>query len=162
MSRLQYGLEDARKAASEMLESIKSGKEQINSYLAVIGTLGPLLGLVGTVFGMILVFMSMGSTKGGVNVNAVADGISKALCITLAGVSMAVPAIFFSAFFRNRITHVSMDAGNIADDLLTQMYHNSKKPAPPGTAAGTLPPTSGQAVPALNSQPTTVTPVRPG
>jgi biopolymer transport protein ExbB len=164
MSRLQYGLEDARKAAGEMLESIKSGKEQINSYLAVIGTLGPLLGLVGTVFGMILVFMSMSSTKGGgVNVNQVADGISKALCITLAGVSMAVPAIFFSAFFRNRITHVSMDAGNIADDLLTQMYHNSKKPAPPGTgAAATVPPPAGQAVPAINSQPTTVSPVRPG
>src|SRR5262249_45239537 len=67
MSRLQYGLEDARKAAAEMLESIKSSKEQINSYLAVIGTLGPLLGLVGTVFGMILVFMSMGKTKAGIN-----------------------------------------------------------------------------------------------
>jgi biopolymer transport protein ExbB len=162
MSRLQYGLEDARKAASEMLESIKSSKEQVNSYLAVIGTLGPLLGLVGTVFGMILVFMSMGKTKAGVNVNEVADGISKALCITLAGVSMALPAIFFSAFFRNRIIHISMDAGNIADDLLTQMYHNSKKPAPPSTAGASVPPTSGQAVPALNSQPTTVTPVRPG
>ncbi|HLW64557.1 MAG TPA: MotA/TolQ/ExbB proton channel family protein [Gemmataceae bacterium] len=162
MSRLQYGLEDARKAAQEMLESIKSSKEQVNSYLAVIGTLGPLLGLVGTVFGMILVFMSMGKTKAGVNVNEVADGISKALCITLAGVSMALPAIFFSAFFRNRIIHISMDAGNIADDLLTQMYHNSKKPAPPSTGAASVPPTSGQAVPALNSQPTTVTPVRPG
>jgi biopolymer transport protein ExbB len=160
MSRLQYGLEDARKAAMEMLESIKSSKEQINSYLAVIGTLGPLVGLVGTVFGMILVFMSMGKTKSGINVTEVADGISKALCITLAGVSMALPAIFFAAFFRNRIIHVSMDAGNIADDLLTQMYHNSKKPAPPSGTSQAAVPSLPPGAP-VNSQPTSVTPVRP-
>jgi biopolymer transport protein ExbB len=125
MSRLQYGLEDAREASQNMLDSIKSSKEQLNSYLSVIGTLGPLLGLVGTVFGMILAFMSMG--KGGpINASELAKGISHALCVTLAGVGLAVPAIFFNAFFKNRITHVAMDCGNIADDLLTQMYHNSK------------------------------------
>ena len=43
-----------------------------------------------------------------------------------------MPAIFFNAFFRNRITKVTMDVGHIADDLLTQMYHNSKKPAHAG------------------------------
>jgi biopolymer transport protein ExbB len=140
MSRLQYGLEDAREASANMLDSIRSSKDQLNSYLAVIGTLGPLIGLVGTVFGMILAFMSMG--KGGpVNASELASSISKALCITLAGVGLAVPAIFFNAFFKNRITHTSMDCGNIADDLLTQMYHNSKKPAPPsgGTVVAAAP-----------------------
>ena len=62
MSRLQYGLEDAREASQNMLDSIKSSKEQLNSYLAVIGTIGPLLGLVGTVYGMIKAFMAMSST----------------------------------------------------------------------------------------------------
>jgi biopolymer transport protein ExbB len=50
MSRLQYGLDDAREAAFNTLEGIKSDKEQKNNYTAVIATLGPLLGLVGTVF----------------------------------------------------------------------------------------------------------------
>src|SRR6478672_1667963 len=49
MARLQYGLEDAREAALNTLEGIKSNKDQKNNYTAVIGTLGPLLGLVGTV-----------------------------------------------------------------------------------------------------------------
>ena len=53
MSRLQYGIEDAREAAFNMVESIKAGKDQLITYLATIGTLGPMLGLVGTVFGMI-------------------------------------------------------------------------------------------------------------
>jgi biopolymer transport protein ExbB len=38
-----------------------------------------------------------------------------------------VPAIFCHAFFRNRLTRIAMDVSNVADDLLTQMYHNSKK-----------------------------------
>lgn len=147
MSRLQYGLEDARDAASNMIDTIKSGKEQMNSYLAVIGTLGPLLGLVGTVFGMIKSFMAMGS-GGQINAALLADGISHALCVTLAGVGLAVPAIFFNSFFKNRITHVSMHAGNIADDLLTQMYHNSKKPTAPGAPAAAT-----ASVPPMNLNP---------
>jgi biopolymer transport protein ExbB len=136
MSRLQYGLEDARDAAMNMLESIRSGKEQINNYMAVIGSLGPLVGLVGTVYGMIKAFMSL-STGGTPNPAKLSEGIAAALSITFLGIGVSVPAIFFNAFFRNRITKVSMDTGHISDDLLTQMYHNSKKP---GAAAPTVTP----------------------
>jgi biopolymer transport protein ExbB len=144
MSRLQYGLEDARDAAMNMLESIRSSKEQINNYMAVIGSLGPLVGLVGTVLGMIRSFMAL-ATGGQVQAPLLAKGISEALSITFLGIAVSVPAIFFNAFFRNRITKVSMDTGHIADDLLTQMYHNSKKAgavpgAPPAAGATTTPP----------------------
>lgn len=133
MSRLQYGLEDAREAAANMLESIRAGKEQLNNYTAVIGSLGPLIGLVGTVLGMIRAFMSLG--KGGPpNPAELAKGISEALSVTFLGIGISVPAIFFNAFFRNRIISVAMDTSHIADDLLTQMYHNSKKA---GNTAGT-------------------------
>jgi biopolymer transport protein ExbB len=142
MSRLQYGLEDARDAAMNMLESIRSGKEQINNYMAVIGSLGPLVGLVGTVLGMIRSFMAL-ATGGQIQAPLLAKGISEALSITFLGIAVSVPAIFFNAFFRNRIIKVSMDTGHIADDLLTQMYHNSKKAgaAPPApTTPGATPP----------------------
>jgi biopolymer transport protein ExbB len=130
MSRLQYGIEDARDAALNMVESLKSSKEQLNNYTAVISSLGPLIGLVGTVFGMILSFKELAKGKQ-VEAARLADGISHALVITMLGIGIAVPGLFFNAFFRNRITRISMDTANIADDLLTQMYHNSKKPAPP-------------------------------
>jgi len=136
MSRLQYGLEDAREAAANMLEGIRSEKEQKNSYTAVVGTLGPLLGLVGTVYGMILAFMELAYSEAAPSPKALSEGISHALVVTLLGVAVSVPAIFFNAFFRNRIIRLSMDTGHIADDLLTQMYHNSKKAAgAPGAAA---------------------------
>src|SRR5206468_12761616 len=142
MSRLQYGLEDAREAAANTLESLKSDKEQKNNYNAVIATLGPMLGLVGTVFGMIMSFKVLGSGTT-VNPAKLAEGISHALSVTLIGVSISCPAIFFNAFYRNRITRVMMDVGHIADDLLTQMYHNSKK-APGGPTTG-APSTAGTA-----------------
>ncbi len=134
MSRLQYGIEDAREAAFNMVESVKAGKEQLVTYLATIGTLGPMLGLVGTVYGMILSFMELGS-GGSPNPARLADGISHALVVTLLGVALSVPAIFTHAFFRNRLIRISMDVANVSDDLLTQMFHNSKKPAPPVTSA---------------------------
>jgi len=142
MSRLQYGIEDAREASFSMLESVKAGKEQLIVYLATIGTLGPLLGLVGTVYGMILSFMTL-SSGSQINAQALADDISHALVITLLGIGLSVPAIFCHAFFKNRLTRLTHDAGTVADDLLTQMYYNSKKPATAGAPemdARTVPP----------------------
>ena len=138
MGRLQYGIEDAREAAYNMLETIKASKDQLIAYLSTVGTLGPLLGLVGTVFGMILAFMELGKGQQP-NAAKLAEGISHALVITLLGVALAVPAIFTHSVFKNRLQRIAMDTGNIADDLLTQMYHNSKRPdssAPGVNAAG--------------------------
>lgn len=129
MGRLQYGLEDAREAALNTLDAIKGSKERWNNYLAVIASLGPLLGLVGTVYGMIGAFKALGAGANS-NPNALADSIAHALAVTLIGIGIAVPALALNTFFRNRINQVTMDVGHVADDLLTQMFHNSKKPAP--------------------------------
>jgi len=130
MGRLQYGIEDARETAFHAVESVKANKDQLITYLATIGTLGPMIGLVGTVYGMILAFMELGQQGKTPNPAKLADAISHALVITLLGIALAVPAIFCHAFFRNRLVRMGMDTANVADDLLTQMYHNSKRPAP--------------------------------
>jgi biopolymer transport protein ExbB len=134
MSRLQYGIDDARESALNMVESVKAGKEQLINYMATIGTLGPMLGLVGTVFGMIMSFRVL-ATKDSPPVKDLASGISHALVVTLLGIALSVPAIFCHAFFRNRLIRISMDTSNLADDLLTQMYHNSRKTAGAGATA---------------------------
>jgi biopolymer transport protein ExbB len=68
-----------------------------------------------------------------------AKGISHALVVTLLGIALSVPAIFCHAFFRNRLTRITMDVSNLADDLLTQMYHNSKRPVAGDTSTRTTP-----------------------
>jgi biopolymer transport protein ExbB len=148
MGRLQYGLDDAREVILNTVDSIKAGKEHLIAYLATAGTLGPLIGLVGTVYGMILSFMELSRPGAVPRADRLADGISHALVITLLGVAVSVPAIFCHAFFRSRLIRLSMDVSNIADDLLTQMYHNSRKPAaaptpPQQPAAAALKPAQG-------------------
>jgi biopolymer transport protein ExbB len=138
MARLQYGIEDAREAMLAMVDTVKASKENLISYLATIGTLGPLLGLVGTVSGMVGAFRGLG--KGKVDTRYLAGQISHALVVTLVGVFLAVPAIFFYSFFKSRLSVIAMNTSNLADDLLTQMYHNSKKAGPtPGAGPETRP-----------------------
>lgn len=151
MSRLQYGIEDARDVAFNTVSSLRSQKEQLINYIAVISSLGPYIGLVGTVFGMILSFKALAKPGARVEAQQLAEGISHALVVTMVGIGIAVPGLFFTVFFRNRVSRIAMDTENLADDLLTQMYHNSKKPA----VANPVPP------PAPASDPRVVASVKP-
>jgi len=152
MARLQYGLDDAREAALNAVENIRAGKDQILAYVATIGTLGPMIGLVGTVFGMIVSFMELG--HGVPQPAKLAVGISQALVITLLGIGIAVPAIFCHAFFRNRLIKISMESATMADDLLTQMYHLSRKPAPAASEPRA-------AAPSANAEPRAAAAIKP-
>ncbi len=71
--------------------------------LAIIGNLAPLVGLAGTVWGMILAFASLSAAGGRASPTALSLGISKALMHTLLGLMLAIPALAFTAFFRARI-----------------------------------------------------------
>jgi biopolymer transport protein ExbB len=133
MARLQYGIEDARETAMNTVESIRAGKEQLTTYLATIGSLGPLFGLVGTVYSMVGAFREM-ATDPNIKPAVMAGILSHGLVVTMVGIALAVPAIFSHAFFRNRITRISMETASVADDLLTQMYHNSKPRPTTGNA----------------------------
>lgn len=129
MSHLQYGLEDGREFSRGKLDEIRASKESTISYLSVIGQLGPLLGLVGTVFGMILAFMTLkSSTK--IEPARLAGDISHALVVTLLGVGVSVPAIFFFTFFTKRLVRICVEVGQTSDDLLTQLYHSTRRAGP--------------------------------
>jgi biopolymer transport protein ExbB len=141
MGRLQYGIEDAREAMFGMVDTVRAGKDSWISYLATIGTLGPMLGLVGTVSGMVGAFRKLGEATGAPDATSLAGEISHALVVTLVGVAISVPAIFFYTFFKNRLTGISTNTTNLADDLLTQMYHNSRKTTT--AAAPTIPAEKG-------------------
>ncbi len=156
MARLQYGIDDAREVAMNTVESIRASKDGLINYLATIGTLGPMIGLVGTVWGMIKSFIVLGRPGGQPDAAALAEGISEALVITLLGIAISIPAIFFHASFRNRLTRIAMDTGNIADDLLTQMYHNSRRPA--GAASPAAEARASSAAVTATPAPATATP----
>jgi len=144
MTRLQHGLQEARDAALAMIESLKARKEHVIAYVAIIGTLGPLIGLVGTVSGMIDSFAELG--RGGTpDPSKLAAGISHALNATLVGIFLSCLAIPAYSFFKNRLSRITIDASLMADDLLTQMYHSSRRPAADATPTKTVAPQPGVA-----------------
>ena len=94
--------------------------EHRTTYLATVGTLGPMIGLVGTVYGMIIAFRVIAVEGSTPQANQLAAGISTALYATLEGIAISIPAIFFYALFRNRIARLSLEVGMTAEPLLEQ------------------------------------------
>lgn len=87
-------------------------------YLADIGMIAPLLGLLGTVFGIIQSFSALGSDLGSARYVALSQGISQALVNTAAGLAIGIPAMIFYAFFRGRAQRLISDLEAAATHVL--------------------------------------------
>jgi len=135
VANLPNGRAEAKEAMNTTAEEIVVTMESKISYLATIGTLGPMIGLVGTIWGMIMSFQEIATAGGQPQAAKVAQGISTALFITLEGVSLSVPAIFFFAFFRNRIAQIAMESTKVADRTITAFWTAAKQPKPQGATA---------------------------
>lgn len=87
--------------------------------LRIIGELGPLIGLAGTVWGMILAFVRLGQAGGSAGPTDLSLGISKALFHTLLGLVLAVPCLLVYGFYRSIVEkHCNQamgDAGELVD-----------------------------------------------
>jgi biopolymer transport protein ExbB len=127
IANLPNGRAEAKEAMQQVTEEMVTTLEMKISYLAIIGTLGPMIGLVGTIWGMIMSFQEIATAAGAQpRPEKVAEGISTALFITLEGVSLSVPAIFFFAFFRNRIAQMTMEATRVADRTINSLVAAAK------------------------------------
>ncbi len=118
VSELKFGLDEAREKLERKAESLTGTMERSISILAVLGTLGPMIGLLGTLKGMIASFSVIAMSGVQMDAGKVAEGISEALVLTFEGVALSVPAIYFYSFFRNRISMIAMDTTLLADDQL--------------------------------------------
>ena len=88
------------------------------NYLNVVGNLAPMLGLLGTVQGMILAFGTLGTTSGAAKNALLAINISQALYTTAAGLVIAVPAIGSYFFFRNRAAKVILTMESLTMEVM--------------------------------------------
>ncbi|MCK5224364.1 MotA/TolQ/ExbB proton channel family protein [Candidatus Calescamantes bacterium] len=114
---LKAGIEQAPYVDMDELKEIIKDEGFRQSYymkrrltaLSTIGTVAPLLGLLGTVTGMIRAFMVIANTMG--NPEALAGGISEALFTTAAGLTVAIPVIIFYSILagKNRLLTIDME-----------------------------------------------------
>lgn len=97
------------------------------SYLALIGTISPMIGLFGTVHGMINSFYTIANGGGTPDPNKLAEGISTALLTTLFGLAIAIPAIACYNILRNRVQRLVLDVGITSENLMGRFEKVGKK-----------------------------------
>lgn len=142
-----FGAFEVKNAIEEAGEDQTARLYRSTDVLGVIGAIAPLLGLLGTVLGMIGAFESLSQ---GVNQTAqhetLAANISLALITTLMGLALAIPCIALFTFFRNRIDALGSEAGMEIERLV--LYLESESAGPGATS-----PTAARS-PAPRPQPT--------
>tara|TARA_B100000575_G_scaffold85514_1_gene67572 strand:+ start:1340 stop:1969 length:630 start_codon:yes stop_codon:yes gene_type:complete len=114
------------KIESDVREEItRLSEERINYYsskldsLQVIATIAPLLGLLGTVFGMIEAFQQMESAGKSVDPSVLSGGIWEALLTTAAGLSVAIPIVVCESYFRSLVERFKINVESSVTKLLT-------------------------------------------
>ena len=102
-------------------------------YLADIGMLAPLVGLLGTVIGIVRSFSALGANPGSARYLELSKGVSEALVNTAGGLAIGIPALIFYAFFRGRAQRLISDLESAVTHvlaLLSLQYNKRNERAP--------------------------------
>ena len=149
-SRSPFGFLELRSALEE------AGQEQVaRLYRAVdaiglIAAVAPMLGLLGTVVGMVSAFETISTTEGGfARPDELAGSISIALITTVLGLIVAIPATAVFSFLRNRIDSLASSVAELTEDISAHLESASpnKAPSKPGAQTRRPGPGAGQPTP---------------
>lgn len=145
-----FGMLELRSALEE------AGQEQIARLhrsvdpVAVIAAVAPMLGLLGTVVGMVGAFDTIAGSQGFARPDQLAGYISLALITTVMGLIVAIPCTATVSAMRNRIDHMAGDIAAIVEELSSHLHAGSEAapPPPPERRPATRPSAPSQPVPA--------------
>ena len=128
LAKLSAGYPQAIEAMQEVGEEETMKLEHRLSYIALVGTISPMVGLLGTVDGMVDSFFEIASSDIAPKPAKLAEGISQALITTLVGLFLAIPAIAVFGILRNRFQRLTLEVGIVAETLMSRFQNVGKKP----------------------------------
>ncbi|WP_269526397.1 MotA/TolQ/ExbB proton channel family protein [Coraliomargarita parva] len=111
-----YDPEQVKEAIEEASAEELSGPFVLINYLSVVASLSPMVGLLGTVSGMVKAFNVI-EAEGAGSAQALAGNISEALITTASGMIIGIPAMFFFFFFKNKYGKITSRVGRVVGDL---------------------------------------------
>jgi biopolymer transport protein ExbB len=126
MQNLQQGYDKAVDAMGQIGEEEGLKLEQRLSYISLIGSISPMVGLLGTVDGMVGSFQKIAIAGTTPKASELAQGISMALVTTLVGLVLAIPAIIAFSLMKNRLTRLVLEVGVAAGNLMSRFEAVSK------------------------------------
>ncbi len=129
IAELEFGWNAVEKSLEDALAEQSARLFRKIEYLSVIGNIAPMVGLLGTVIGMIMAFQEVASTQGMASAPQLAQGIYQALITTVGGLIVAIPAIGAFAIFRNRIDQFVAEAAFSAQNVFAPLRRKAKRKA---------------------------------
>jgi biopolymer transport protein ExbB len=133
LAEIEGGWPAVEKAMEEALAEHSARLFRRVEYLSVLGNIAPMVGLLGTVTGMILAFYRVAETQGTAGAAELAEGIYEALVTTVAGLVIAIPALGAFAVFRNRVDELVAEAAYAAQHALGVLKRRRAHRPPPVT-----------------------------
>ena len=118
LSKVNYGIDAVEKGLGDAWETEQTAILRTASYIQLIGQVAPMLGLFGTVSGMMTAFSVLANTSGAANPKDLAEGIMNALVTTFIGLLVAIPANMCYLFIRNKITTTGLQVMNTASQVI--------------------------------------------
>lgn len=127
MQNLQQGYDKSMEAMGQVGEDENMKLEHRLSFLSLVGSIAPMVGLLGTVDGMVQSFMVIAASDTQPKPSKLAEGISMALITTLVGLILAIPAIIAFNMLKNRLSRLVLETGQMAGNLMVRFEGMGKK-----------------------------------
>lgn len=127
ISEMEFGWNAVEKSLEDALAEQSARLFRKIEYLSVIGNIAPMVGLLGTVIGMIFAFQQVAVTQGLASAPQLAQGIYQALVTTVGGLIVAIPSIGAFAIFRNRVDQLVAEAAYMAQHVFAPLRRKAKK-----------------------------------
>lgn len=124
LAKMSAGYEAAQQSMSDVAEEEITRLEQKLGYIALIGGIAPMLGLLGTVYGMVASFQVIATAGTAPQASELAKGISTALITTEVGLFIAIPAMIIYELFRNKLALLVLELTVQTENLMGR-FNNS-------------------------------------
>ncbi|MDO4583166.1 MAG: MotA/TolQ/ExbB proton channel family protein [Planctomycetia bacterium] len=127
LAKLASGYDKSVQAMQETSDNISMGYEHGLSYVGLIAGTATMVGLLGTVHGMIMSFQVIATSVTAPKPNELAGGISTAMFTTMVGLVVAIPALVLFQVLKNRLSRTIFEVGVISEDLLGKVLASAQK-----------------------------------
>ena len=149
LSEFEFGWREVEKSVEDSLAQQSARLMRRIEYLSVIGNIAPMVGLLGTVTGMIFAFQQVAATRGAAGAGDLAEGIYQALVTTVCGLIVAIPSLAIYAVCRNRVDSLIAEVAYQSQHALAPI---KRRPAS-RTRQAVGNPTNSAAKPTLSNPP---------
>ena len=127
MAKVTSGYDKSVAAMQETSDDISMGYEQGLSYVGLIASTATMVGLLGTVHGMIMSFQVIATATAAPKPNELAGGISTAMLTTMVGLLASIPALCIFLFLKNRMDRIVFEVSSISEDLIGKLLAAASK-----------------------------------